>query len=206
MNRALPAQRPSRRAEIVRAAIAQFARKGFIDASLSHVAEQANVTVTAVYYHFSSKEELFNEALRTVFEAINLAVSTARSGGGPADRAALDAVIDAFWTWTDNHPDETALVHIHIPGVTRQAALLREEFEELHVRRALAYLPRYSTTSDAATVAATHAAATLAARTLVDVLMAVHPLRLADGPLSQDASAHLQAAMRKISHRIVLMD
>lgn len=206
MNRPLPAHRPSRRAEIVAAAIAQFARKGFVDASLADVAEHANVTVTAVYYHFSSKEDLFNAALREVFESINTVASTARAGRGRVDDAALDTVIDAVWAWTDTHPDEAALVHLHIPGVTRQAALLRQEFEELHVRRAFAYLPEGAQANTETPANARHAAATLAARTLVDVLMAIHPLRLADGPLSDQPSDELRAAMRVISSRIVLMD
>ncbi len=66
----LPAHRPSRRNDIVDAAIRQFARKGFVDASISDVAEEADVVVTAVYYHFSGKEELFSAAVDQVFRSI----------------------------------------------------------------------------------------------------------------------------------------
>ena len=67
----LPAHRPSRRNDIIDAAIRQFARKGFVDASISDVAEEADVVVTAVYYHFSGKEELFSAAVNRVFESIS---------------------------------------------------------------------------------------------------------------------------------------
>ena len=45
----LPAHRPSRRNDIIDAAIRQFARNGFVDASISDVASEADVVVTAVY-------------------------------------------------------------------------------------------------------------------------------------------------------------
>jgi AcrR family transcriptional regulator len=185
------------------AAVTQFARKGFVDTSLADVAEQAGVTVTAVYYHFSSKEDLFNCALRAMFETINEVASAARTVPGLLGLDALDAVIAGFWAWTDSHPDETALVHLHIPGVTQQAVLLRQEFDELHVGRAFSYLPRGR--RSASSTGEELAAATLAARTLVDVMMAIHPLRLADGPLSAEDPA-LQAAMIRVARRIVQVD
>ena len=53
---AVAAHRPSRRTDIIDAAIRLFARKGFVDAVISEVAEEAGVAVTAIYYHFSGKE------------------------------------------------------------------------------------------------------------------------------------------------------
>ena len=49
----LPAHRPSRRDEIVDAAIVVFGQRGFVDTSISDIAEAADVAVTAVYYHFA---------------------------------------------------------------------------------------------------------------------------------------------------------
>ena len=43
----LPAHRPSRREDIVDAAIRLFARKGFVDAAIGDVADEADVVVTA---------------------------------------------------------------------------------------------------------------------------------------------------------------
>ena len=77
-NTSLPAHRPSRRNDIIDAAIRQFARKGFVDAAISDVAEEADVVVTAVYYHFSGKEELFSAAVNRVFQSISEVVAAAR--------------------------------------------------------------------------------------------------------------------------------
>ena len=74
-----PAHRPSRRNDIIDAAIRLFARKGFVDAAISDVADEADVVVTAVYYHFAGKEELFSAAVHRVFESISAVVRAASS-------------------------------------------------------------------------------------------------------------------------------
>jgi AcrR family transcriptional regulator len=200
----LPAHRPSRREDIVDAAIRLFARKGFVDASISDVAEEADVVVTAVYYHFSGKEELFTAAVHKVFGMISDVVAAVRPSDAPGDQEALDAVIDAVWQWIDTHPDEATLVHLQLPGATRQIATLRQEFEDLHVQRAFGYLAPAE--ARARPTAARRAVETLSARTLVDLLIAVHTMRLADGPLSGEPSAELRRAVRDLSHRLVTLD
>src|SRR4029450_3410476 len=47
------------RAELLRAASRLFLRKGFVDTSLSDIAEEAALTKGAVYSNFDSKEDLF---------------------------------------------------------------------------------------------------------------------------------------------------
>ncbi|HEY7627537.1 MAG TPA: TetR/AcrR family transcriptional regulator, partial [Ilumatobacteraceae bacterium] len=135
-----PAHRPSRRNDIVDAAIRLFARKGFVDAAISDVAEEADVVVTAVYYHFSGKEELYSAAVHRVFDSISAVVASVRGDDTPGDEASLDAVIDAVWDWIDTHPDEATLFYLQLPGATPQITTLRQEFEELHVERAFGYI------------------------------------------------------------------
>ena len=122
----------------------------------------------------------------------------------PSDQATLDAVIDAVWQWIDTHPDEATLVHLQLPGATRQIATLRQEFEDLHVQRAFGYLGPAD--SRGRTSATRRAIETLSARTLVDLLIAVHTMRLADGPLSGESSDRLRVAVRDMTHRIVTLD
>ncbi len=198
-----PVHRPSRRNDIIDAAIRLFARKGFVDAVISDVAEEADVVVTAVYYHFSGKEELFSTAVHRVFDSISSVVSGARHDDAPADEASLDAVIDAVWDWIDQHPDDAALLYLQLPGATRQIITLRQEFEELHVQRAFGYLG--SPTTRGKSSAARRATETLCARTLVDVLIAVHTMRLADGPLSDEPAPELKRAVHDLTHRLVAL-
>src|SRR3954452_25139348 len=173
----LPAHRPSRRNDIIDAAIRQFARKGFVDAAISDVAEEADVVVTAVYYHFSGKEELFSAAVNHVFQSISEVVAAARGDDEPGSQASLDAVIDAVWNWIDDHPEEATLLFLQLPGATRQITTLRQEFEEEHVQRAFGYFPHTGRNRPSA---ARRAFETLTARTLVDLLISVQTMRLAD--------------------------
>jgi AcrR family transcriptional regulator len=196
-----PAHRPSRRSDIIDAAIRLFARKGFVDASVADVAEEADVVATAVYYHFSGKDELFTAAVHRVFDSISMAALEVRGDDVPGDQATLDAVTDAVWEWIDTHPDEATLLYLQLPGATRQIATLRQEFEDRHAQRAFGYLG--GSDGRARNSAARRGIEQLAIRTLVDMLISIHTMRLADGPLSREPNAKLRAAVRELSHRLL---
>jgi AcrR family transcriptional regulator len=200
----IPSHRPSRREDIIDAAVRQFARKGFVDAAIGDIADEADVVVTAVYYHFSGKDELFDAAIRKVTGMISTVVADVRADDSPGDHATLDAVIDAVWEWIDTHPDEATLVHLQLPGATRQIATLRQEFEDIHVQRAFGYIGPAEARGRSS--AARRAVETLSVRALVDVLISVHTMRLADGPLSGEPGHELLAAVRDLAHRIVTID
>jgi AcrR family transcriptional regulator len=57
-----------RRKEIAEAAIRVFNRLGFQGASVSAVAAELEINRASLYYYISSKEELFDELVRTVVE------------------------------------------------------------------------------------------------------------------------------------------
>lgn len=198
-----PAHRPSRRTDIIEAAIRQFARKGFVDAGIADVAEDADVVATAVYYHFSGKEELFTAAVQRVFESISEVVSAVRADDEAGDDATLERITDAVWEWIDSHPDEATLIHLQLPGATPQITTLRHEFESRHVQRAFGYL---SPPSRSRASAARRAVETLSLRTLVDLLISVHTMRLADGPLSREHNAKLRKALHTVSGRLIAID
>jgi AcrR family transcriptional regulator len=188
------AHRPSRREEIP-----IFARNGFVDASVNDVADRAGVTVTAVYYHFSGKEELYEAAISHVLRTVDEVVANVRPDDAPAGPGDLHRVIEAVWEWVDDNPEAATLVHLHTPSATRQAAGLRHEFDELHVRRAFAYVESAETPPSAER----QAVASLAVRALVDMLIAIHPMRLAGGPLSEFPSKQLLDAVKRVSDRLL---
>jgi AcrR family transcriptional regulator len=198
----LPAHRPSRRDEIVDAAIIVFARQGFVDTSISDIAEAADVAVTAVYYHFAGKEDLYGAAVGKVLSSVDEVVASVRADDAPGDRDALFRVIDAVWEWVDENPEPATLMHLHTPAATRQAAQLRREFDDLHGRRAFAYLNDDSG-SDVPSPQRL-GVATLAVKTLVDVMIAIHPMRMPGGPLSTCSPKALRAAIKSLSTRLIL--
>jgi len=96
------------------------------------------VAVTAVYYHFTGKEDLFGAAMRKVLDNISTVVETVRPSAGKSSPDDLSAVIDAVWDWTDANPAQAALVHAQLPGGTLQMSTIRHEFQSRHVQRASA--------------------------------------------------------------------
>jgi AcrR family transcriptional regulator len=200
----LPAHRPSRRNEIVDAAIKVFARSGYSETSIQDVADEAGVVPTAVYYHFAGKDALFTVALQTVIVELDEVVERARPEGDQA--GALSLITAAVWEWIELRPDHARILYSHLPGTTKQSQLLRQEFEEKHIERAFVYA-RQAPPDERRhrTAAAAHAAARLSVRTLISLLIAIHPLRLDGGPLSRRSPKALRAALDEVSQRIVTL-
>jgi AcrR family transcriptional regulator len=205
-------RRPSRRNDIVIAAIRVFARQGYADASIQEVAAEAGVAPTAVYYHFSGKEDLFDVALGRILETITTVVRSTRGDTDPADADSLREVIFAVWDWLDEHPDECQLLHYHLPGATPRARLMQQQFEEIHLQRAFDYvIPDSDAPLAGATVGrespiARHANAALAVRTLLNLTLLIHPLRTPDGPFRTIPQRALREALSEVSVRLVMRD
>jgi AcrR family transcriptional regulator len=197
--RSSPAHRPSRRDEIVDAAISVFATHGFVDAAISQVAETAGVAVTAVYYHFASKTDLYEAAIGRVLRTVDDIVAEVRADDAPADDQTLNRTIDAVWEWVDANPGAASLMSLHTPAATRRSAELRHEFDEHHVRRAFAYL----SDSHSPTLAAQSAEAIMAVRVMVDLLISIHAMRVAGGPLSSYPSGELRKVVKLVSSRLL---
>jgi AcrR family transcriptional regulator len=136
-----PAHRPSRREEIIDAAIRVFSREGYTAASVEDIAQECGVAATAVYYHFGGKDELFNQALRTALDRFSEAVYAARLSGDPTAPATLRRVIHAGWLRATSHPAEMRFLLQHTFRPTPEARKLQQDWEERHVQRSLDYLP-----------------------------------------------------------------
>lgn len=202
-----PPHRPSRRDEIVAAAVKVFAEKGYADAAIGDIAEVADVAVTAVYYHFSGKDDLFAAAVKDALDTMSEVVVSARpsseaSRAVGAATAGLRAAIDAVWEWVDQHPEKATLVHVQLPGATPQLSTIRQEFLDRHEVRAADYLS--DADDDARSQAVRTAAGILMNRTLIDALMAVHAMRLGDGPLSHLPPAALRTEVHQLAGRMLL--
>jgi AcrR family transcriptional regulator len=79
-------QKEERRQQILEAALAVFAQKGFNAANVSDVAAQAGVSQGTIYWYFESKDELLMAALTSVIEAISISMLE----GLAADATAAD--------------------------------------------------------------------------------------------------------------------
>jgi AcrR family transcriptional regulator len=196
--------RPSRRDLIIDAAITVFARKGFSDASIQDVADEAAMVPTAIYYHFSGKEELFESALRRAMDEGDAVVSRTRPDDAPGDPESLRRVTIASWTWTEANPDKARLLFLHMPGgATPGAKLLRQDYEDRHVRRAYDYFDSSRVPSTRRSASAKHASRTLAVRTMIGLSMGIQPLRMEGGPLASLDRSSLQKALSDVNARLM---
>ncbi len=179
-----------------------FSAQGFSDASIHQIAQQAGVAPTAVYYHFSGKSELFEAALRRVLNSVTNVVVSTRADEQEGTPEALAAVISAVWSWLDENPEACQLLHHHLPGMTARAMLLQQEFEDVHLRRAFDYLPQSGPSSRRSAIGQ-HAAETLAVRTLISLLVLVHPMRSQDGPLAGRGDRRVREAVIGVAQRLL---
>ncbi|WP_298174265.1 TetR/AcrR family transcriptional regulator [Novosphingobium sp.] len=99
-----------RRKEIGEAAIRVFNRMGFQRASMTAVAAELNIDRASLYYYISSKEELFDEIVRTVVER-NVALAQKIQASDMRPRRKLsDLIIALMSSYGEHYP----LMYIYI--------------------------------------------------------------------------------------------
>jgi AcrR family transcriptional regulator len=196
-----PAHRPSRRDDIIDAAVKVFAERGYAEASVNDIAEAANVVVSGIYYHFEGKAQLFDAAIAEVYESLDAAVEASRVGFDPGSAEALSSVIRAGQRWVDDYPDASKMLYSQLPGATPGSARLRDEHEAKHAAMAHRYIERSSNSGADTDVA--DPAAELVARTLVHLIISVMPLRLEGGLLSRRSPRSLEESLVAVCHQIV---
>lgn len=99
-----------RREEIAEAAVRVFNRLGYERASLSAVAAELNIDRASLYYYISSKEELFDEVVRTVVERnTDIAVRIQNSNLSPR-RKLRELIIALMNSYGHHYP----LLYIYI--------------------------------------------------------------------------------------------
>jgi len=198
-----PAHRPSRKPELVAAAISVFARQGYTESSVEDVAEEAGVVPTAIYYHFGTKDELLHQALKSAMDQFSEAIFSARDGGRPADADALRRVIRTGWEWWGAHPDESVLIGRYSQSTTGQALQLRSEWEERHRSRAYDYLPGAAQARSSRAAREQHAADTFRIRALLDIILAAEAATLPGGALADCPSEELVTELAEICVRLM---
>jgi AcrR family transcriptional regulator len=88
---AKPARRDTQ-AAVFRAAAQEFAERGFDAARVDRIAVRARVNKAMLYYHYGSKQSLYDAVLRDMFGALGTRARAIADGAGAAD-GKLDAWI-----------------------------------------------------------------------------------------------------------------
>jgi AcrR family transcriptional regulator len=97
--------RDERRAQLIRAAAAAFARQGFAATSLEDVAREAGVTRAIIYRHFASKTDLFQAVLDDTQERLRARLGASDQYGEETVQALVRAACD--------DPDGFRLLFLH---------------------------------------------------------------------------------------------
>ncbi len=89
-----------RRKHVLNAALLVFARYGYRKASMEEVARAADISRPGLYFHFSSKQELFQAA---VAHSLDDALAAAQAALADPNRPLRDRLIEAFDAWTGRY-------------------------------------------------------------------------------------------------------
>ena len=198
-----PAHRPSRRGDVINAAVTVFARQGYAESSVEDVAAEAGLVPTAIYYHFGTKEELLHQALKSAMDQFSAVITESRVAGEPADADALRRVIRTGWRWWELHPDESVLIGRYSQSTTGQALELRSAWEERHSSRAYDYIPGANGSRPGRVAREQQAINTLRIRALLDTILAVEAAALPGGPLAGYDSSELVDELAEVCVRLM---
>lgn len=89
-----------RRTRVLAAALRVFGRHGYRKASMDDVANAAGISRPGLYFHFSSKPELFRA---TVEHSLDAAITAARLALADPDRPLRERLIEAFDHWSGRY-------------------------------------------------------------------------------------------------------
>jgi TetR/AcrR family transcriptional regulator len=92
------------------AAVAEFADKGFAGARVDEIARRAGVNKQLVYHYFGNKDELYREALESVYAEIRAAELELHLSDLPP-LAAMELLVRFSFDYLAEHPEFIALLN-----------------------------------------------------------------------------------------------
>lgn len=129
------------RDRLLDAAIARFSTRGYAATSIREIVEAAGVTKPALYYHFQSKEGIYQAILDAVADTMESTLADAHAGGGTArdrierlfsfmydlferEKAAVRFLNSIFWGPKQGVPpfDFRALQHTFLSSIRQLVA------------------------------------------------------------------------------------
>jgi AcrR family transcriptional regulator len=147
-DRPRPANRPSRRPEIVRAALTLLTVQTPDAISVSDIAAEAGMTPAAFYYHFASKDELVNEIV-TAFAGEWQAEVSARLDK-VHEPEGFGEVVSSMVDWLDEHERPAKVFFVTSVAATDQVEETRRQARAELYRLAIAAARRVAPQSSPA--------------------------------------------------------
>jgi AcrR family transcriptional regulator len=140
--------RPSRRSEILAAALRLFRQRGFHATSINDIGAEAGVAGTAIYSHFTTKEELLAEAIREGARRIRTGMQQALADDGRDPETALADLVRSYARVVLDNADMNACYVLEARSLTPEVRepLVRSEraLRDLWSQQLLAVRPELS--------------------------------------------------------------
>jgi AcrR family transcriptional regulator len=125
------------RMQILDAAAQIFGRRGYSDTTLRQIAEAAGMQAGSIYYHFASKDEIFDEVLSTGMRTIHKTVAgaVASLGDEASHRSRIERAMTAHLELLLMHRNYFApmrILHAQMPETLMARHMrLRQEYGKL---------------------------------------------------------------------------
>jgi AcrR family transcriptional regulator len=139
-----------------------YAVRRIEDVTVADIAEEANMTSAAVYYHYPSKEDLLLEGLREFADGMQVALTDLLEAAAEQS-ASLGTVVADLVTWIAAHRSAALVWFVASPGLNESVEALRRE-------RRLDVIDAFAAEIRGRTKGTTRAVATVSATALVVLL------------------------------------
>jgi acetyl esterase len=123
-----------RRAEIVTAAVALFRERGYRRTSLAEIGEAVGAERASLYYYFSSKEEILNEAVTPIVLRNTAIAEEIRDSAEPAPRQLRRLMTGLMQSFADNYPLLYMYLEENLSAVTKSQQAWAAEMRAVNRR------------------------------------------------------------------------
>ena len=119
-----PAHRPSRRGDVIDAAMSLLASRPSEDVTVTDIADACGMTPAAIYYHFAGKDDILLEGLRSFGTSM---LAELRLHADPSLDATHDpgAVLADLLQWIDQNRASARFYFINSAGLSESIEALR---------------------------------------------------------------------------------
>jgi len=146
-----PANRPSRRHEILESAVDLLSVQPPDEIAVSDIAAHCGMTPAAFYYHFASKDEILDEIVGSFAERWITAVSEALASVASPD--GLTACVDQVLSWVEDNEAAARVYFVTSVGATSSCEAIRRRTRNDLARRASRSMKEIATDQDRIRVA-----------------------------------------------------
>ncbi|UUU36455.1 TetR/AcrR family transcriptional regulator [Streptomyces sp. CA-210063] len=124
-SRTRAAHRPSRKQWVIEAATELFATQPPDEVTVADIAARAEMTSAAVYYHFSSKDQVLAEGMRVFATALREQLHAITEAHEPGTD--IGAAVTTLLAWMGEHRSAATVFFVSSAGMSQDAEALRQE-------------------------------------------------------------------------------